>query len=273
MAVLSGGIGEQAPEGSPTRCPLHGFDDQVNDAGQVVGCLAPGPPGQAPLERQGAAGRHQRHPRSGQHFQPAWSPVRYPGLVGGKVARLGCGVEQGRHQFGPPVGVDGREVNLGVQRELTTGEPVDQVQLPQGPGAVQRSGVQPGHQLGDGFLPTGRWHRDLPHVEVEVKGGVRHPVGPVQPERHRCQAPAQPGHQLQAFRHELLHRGKGQRSLWPGLEYRDPADISGRGGCLGGQVAGVDGAQLFQRLAIPLHPIRAAQVRLPATIRGSPGRV
>ena len=70
-------------------------------------------------------------------------------------------------------------------------EPVDQVELPQRVGAVERARRDARDLLGELVVGAGRRERDLADVEVQVEVDVVDPVGVVEAERDLGEAPAQ----------------------------------------------------------------------------------
>ena len=97
---------------------------------------------------------------------------------------------------------------FGEHRHRSVLEPVDQVQLPQRPGAVERAGEDPRDLLGELLVGPGRRQGELADVEVEVEVAVVDPVGVVEPERHLGEAPAHRRQQRQPLGDHLLHVGE-----------------------------------------------------------------
>ena len=106
-------------------------------------------------------------------------------------------------------------VNLAHHRDSVAGEAVNQVQLPQRPGAVQRPGVDARHLLGQLSVGPRRRQGDLANVELEVEVRVVDPVGVVEVERHLRQPPPERRHEgeplgdqaLESWQRQLAVRG------------------------------------------------------------------
>jgi hypothetical protein len=75
-------------------------------------------------------------------------------------------------------------MHLGQHRHPALGEAVDQVQLPQRMGSIERPREDPRDRLGQLAVVARRRHRALTDVEVDVEVGVVDPVGVIEPERH-----------------------------------------------------------------------------------------
>ncbi len=152
--------------------------------------------GHGPERAHGLAG--EAHHAASEHLEVAGHALAVV-LVLGRVdlAPLGAGVEDGGEDLVPGDAVDGGVVHLVEQRHAPVLEPLDHVQLPQRPGAVQRPGVQARDGLAQlGLGARGRDGR-LAHVEIEVEVRVLDPVGLVEPERDVDQLPAEGRKQMQ----------------------------------------------------------------------------
>ena len=66
-------------------------------------------------------------------------------------------------------------VDFGDQREPVVGQPVDHVQLPQRPAAVEVAGLDPGGQLAQLGVAAGAREEAVPDVVADVKVGVVDP--------------------------------------------------------------------------------------------------
>jgi hypothetical protein len=109
---------------------------------------------------------------------------------GGEHASLRGGVEQDAEDFAARQAVDGGVVRFGEDRDAVALEAVDEVELPEWAGAVQRPGDDAGDLLGEHARIAGGRERQLADVEVEVEVGIVVPVGVVEPERDVDESPA-----------------------------------------------------------------------------------
>jgi hypothetical protein len=132
--------------------------------------------------------------------------------AGRKAAPLGRRVEQDTEDLGTRHAIDGGVVHLGEDRHPVAVEPVDEVELPQGAGAVQRPGDDARDLLGEHARIAGSWERQLADVELEVELGLVVPVGVVEPERHFDQSPVKRRQQVQASGHQVADRVVGELS-------------------------------------------------------------
>ena len=160
---------------------------------------------------------------------------------------LGLGVEQDAEDLGARGPVDGGVMELGQHRDATVAEAVDQVELPERMGAVQRAGDEPRDLLGQHPLVAGRGQRELADVEVEVEVRVVDPVGVVDPERHLGQAPAKRRQQVQPRGDQLGDRLERQLAAGRGglVVDRQGADVGVVAAVLDRQELGVDAGQLL----------------------------
>ncbi len=161
----------------------------------------------------------------------------------------------------PGEAVDGRVVDLGQHRHDAVLEPVDQIQLPQRPGAVERPGDDPRHLLGELLVGARRRQRELADVEVEVEVRVVDPVRVVEAERHLGQTPAHRRQQRQPLGEHLLDVGELELAARGGarIEDRDPADVPALARVLEREELGVEAGQLAhpqQSLMLMAWPAR-----------------
>ena len=98
-------------------------------------------------------------------------------------------------------------MNLREQPHASVLETVDQVELPQRLGAVERAREDPSDLLGELRIRGRRGQRQLAHVVLQVEVRVVDPVGVVEPERNLGEAPAQRGQQRQPVDQQVLEVG------------------------------------------------------------------
>src|SRR5204863_8931374 len=97
-------------------------------------------------------------------------------LLGGRdLASLGAQVEQGGQDLVARYAVDHRVVDLREEGDATALEPVDEVELPQRPAAVERAGEDASDGAGELAVVAGRRDGAVADVEVEVEVGVLDP--------------------------------------------------------------------------------------------------
>ena len=126
-----------------------------------------------------------------QQVDVARQRLGFPRRAGGRCRRVGVGVgEDVEHQLSGGA-VDGGVVVFGQQRPATAVQAVDDVDLPQRPGAVHRPADDPADLLGELVDHAGPGQMDFADVEVEVEVGVGHPVRMVESERHLDETAAQ----------------------------------------------------------------------------------
>ena len=182
-------------------------------------------------------------PGTGSHFH---------GGASSSVPAFRGEVEQGGEDVVPAHPVDGGVVDLGVDRDLAALEPVDQVQLPQRPPAVERPGVQPGRLLGELLVVTRGGQRQLADVELDVEIGVLDPVRLVDPERHLDQSPPERRQQVQAGLHHFGEVLEGERFRRRGrVEDADAADVPVDRRGLHGQEGRVESGELLHVVCLP----------------------
>src|SRR5450432_3857299 len=95
-------------------------------------------------------------------------------------------------------------MHLGHQRQATTFEAMDQVDLPERAAAIERSGEDASDLLLE--LRVGaRWdQRQFAHMEVDVEVRVVHPICVVEPEWNLSEPPFEDRNQRQALEDEFL---------------------------------------------------------------------
>jgi len=140
-------------------------------------------------------------------------------------------------------------VDLGQEGDLPAFEPMDQVELPERPGAVQRTAEDARHLVRQLLVAPRCGQSELPHVEVEVEVRVVDPVRVIQAERHLGEAPAEWGQQRQPLDDQLLDVVEvdlvARRGGW--IEHRDPRDMAGLPRRLHGQELRVKTRELSHR--------------------------
>ena len=100
-------------------------------------------------------------------------------------------------------------------------EPVDDVDLPQRPAAVERAAEHALHGLGELTVVARRGQRRLADVELEVEVRVLDPVRQVQAQRHRHEPPAQRREQVQARFQQRLDLGPAEHAARRGARVVD----------------------------------------------------
>ena len=176
-------------------------------------------------ERSARSGwRRQARQPAAEHLELAGDALgRCTARVGRRdLAPLGARVEQHAEDLVARHAVDDRVVDLGQQRHAAALQAVDQVELPQRAGAVQRPGEDPRDGLGQLAVVAGRRHRRVADVEVQVEVRVLDPVRVVEPERDLDQPPAERRQQVDALADEAadvghleLAAGRGRRGRRP----------------------------------------------------------
>src|SRR5204862_871722 len=117
-----------AAYGSTSRNPREGRD--LVDVGERPAAGAKRP--------NGVAG--QAHQPPAEHLEVAGLAIRLAEACVGSLAALGREVEDRSHDLRAGHAVDDRVVDLREHGHAPALEAVDQIDLPQGPGAVERSG-------------------------------------------------------------------------------------------------------------------------------------
>jgi hypothetical protein len=105
---------------------------------------------------------------------------------------------------------------------------VDQVELPQRAGAVERARDDPRGLLGELLVVAGGGECELADVEVEVEVLVVNPVRVVEPERDLDEAPAERRQQRQPLGDQRLDVRAGEGAVRPGrrVEEREAPDVA-----------------------------------------------
>ena len=240
--VVAAGAREHA------RQPRH--DREGVGAGEV---------GQVRQRRRQRAQRAQRLARHAE--QPAAEHLEVAGDALARLARrlrrqllaLGARVEQHAEDLVARHAVDHRVVQLGQHRHAAALEPLDQVQLPQRPRAVQRAREDPRDGLGQPAVVARRRHRALADVEVEVEGRVLDPVRQVDPERHLDQPPAERRQHVQPLGHHAADVADLERAARRGRRVVDgeAADVPVRARGLHPQELRVEARQLAHTSVLP----------------------
>ena len=114
-------------------------------------------------------------------------------------------VEQRRQHQRSGRTVDRGVVHLGERgRDAALVDAVDDVQLPQRPGPVERAAVDATDDLAELLRRARRRHGVVSHVEVEVEVGVLDPIRQVEAERHFDEPTPERRQQPEAIGDELL---------------------------------------------------------------------
>jgi hypothetical protein len=144
-------------------------------------------------------------------------------------------------------------VDLREQPEPAVRQAVDEVELPQGPRAVQRTGEDARDGLGEAAVVARRRDRALADVEVEVEVGVVDPVGQVDSERDVDEPAAQGREQVDALRDEPAEVGHLQPSPGRrgGIVDREHPNVAERPGGLDAEELGVERAELLHARFLP----------------------
>jgi hypothetical protein len=140
-------------------------------------------------------------------------------------------------------------VDLREQGLVPILEPMDQIQLPERPGTIERTRGDPRHLLGELLLRRARRKRQLPDVEVEVEVGIVEPVRIVEAERDLHQPPAQGRQQRQALLHQGADVLEGELAArrGRGVEDGQPGDMARLVRALERQKLRVEAGQLTHR--------------------------
>src|ERR1019366_9774672 len=86
------------------------------------------------------------------------------------------GFEHRGEDVAPGDTVDGGVMDLGVDRRSPAAQPGDEVELPQGAAAIQRTGVDAGHLIGQLRVTARGGQGKLADVELDVEVRVVDPV-------------------------------------------------------------------------------------------------
>ena len=150
-------------------------------------------------------------------------------------------------------------MNLREQPHASVLETVDQVELPQRLGAVERAREDPSDLLGELRIRGRRGQRQLAHVVLQVEVRVVDPVRVVEPERDLLQAPSEGLQQREPVRHQPLHIRQLESTIRPGarIQHRERAHMPGLARRLQRQELRVESCQLPQ--APSLGRLRAAR--------------
>jgi hypothetical protein len=187
---------------------------------------------------------------------------------GGQAAPLGRRVEQDAEDLGARHAIDGGMVHLGQDRHAVAVEAVDEVELPQWAGAIQRPGDDACDLLSEHAGIAGSGERQLADVELEVELGLVVPVGVVEAERHLDQSPVKRRQQVQASDHQVAHRVVGEPSArgGAGVIDSDRGDVAMGPAVLDGQELSVDAGELAHHAGTSSRDDAPASSRRPAFI-------
>ena len=165
--------------------------------------------------------------------------VRDPRLLR-QIPRPPVDVQDGGGHVDGADPVDHRVVGLVDQGDPAAGQPLDDVDLPQRPGAIQRAGDQPADQFVQLDVGARLRDRGTPDVVGDVEVLVVDPDRPGQPTRHEPHLLPVPGHQVQPRLDQVDDlRVLELRAVRVGLEDDDAADVHRCAGVLGVQERGV----------------------------------
>ena len=220
---------------------------QVDQVGQRGGDRTQGP---QRLVRQAAQA-------AAEHLQLTGRPLAAAVRRGRRdLPPLGARVEQDGEQLVARHAVHRRVVDLRQQRHAATLEPVDQVQLPQRPAAVQRAGEDAGHDLGQAVVVARRRDRGLADVEVEIEVRVLDPVGQVEAERNLGQAPLEHGQQVKPLADQAADVLCGKVAAGGGgrVVHRQASDMPVGPGVLHAQELGIQAGELAHGDILPVAP-------------------
>ncbi len=261
-----------ARQHAPGEAPDRGRPGQRADAGEHLE-VAQG-------RRHAARGaqrlaREVEHP-AGEHLGLRWMAVGIARLGRRDLAPLRALIEQHGEDLGARHAVDRRVVDLGHQRHVPALEPVDEVDLPERVGAVQRAREDAGDRLGDAVRRAGRRHGALADVEVDVEVGVLDPVRVIEVERDADQLPAERRQQVQPLAHQaadVLDRDLAARRRG-GVVDREPRHVAVGPRRLHGQELRVQARQLVHALLVSSRclPRRGFPARGPSRTGKAPVR-
>ena len=209
-----------------------------------------------PAQLAQASGRepHEAHRPRGQVGQcapedlgVAGHGLRTPFVLGTRHGiPVGGLVEHHREQLGPRRSVDGGVVDLGEDAEEPVGHPLDHIRLPERASAVERSSDDARHDLRQLVVASGRRHRRVADVEVEVEVGVLDPERVVQVEGHLDQPAPQRLEEVEAFGDHRLPRRKRLVGIVGGpFVDRQAGDMAELRRRLHVEEGGVEPAELF----------------------------
>jgi hypothetical protein len=195
--------------------------------------------------------RHGLEPAA-QHLEPPRNSLAVTALLGRArdLAALGGRVEERGEDLVAGHAVGRRVVELREQAEVPVAQAVEQVELPQRPGAVEGARADPRDRLGDLALVAGRRDRRLAHVVLDVEVGVLDPVGQVEVERDLDEPPAKRRNEVQPLLHAAPQVLDGHRPAGGGRRVVDPehADVAERPRRLDPQEVRVEARQLVHDL-------------------------
>ncbi len=181
--------------------------------------------GPGPLE--GVGDRSQRETQRGR-------PTAGLPLVVAQVRGLGGGVEQDLTDVHGLAAVHQDLVALGEDRDTTPLEPLDEVDLPQRPAAVERARGDPRDQLAQLVVVARARQRGAAYVVADLEVRVVDPHGVGEPARHRLQPLAVAGHEGDPVGDQLHEAGVVEARV-SGLEDLHRGVVHRRRGGLGGQ--------------------------------------
>ncbi len=235
-----------------------------------------------PRHRSTSLGRGSRRPPRVVAGRPLRGPSR-PGLRPGVTAGpahlagahrsseqrmrpgLGREVEERRQHLRTRHPVDDRVVHFRHQGQVPVGKPLDHMELPQGPLAVERPRGDVSHQLGQLVETTGFGQAHPAHVVVDVEVGIVDHRRVLQPERHLHDPLAEGRDQVQAVGHHVADPPEINPSVDPGrVEDQRSEDVEVDGGRLEREKGPVEAGQ-------PLHPYRPVEPKpsRPRSLAGS----
>jgi hypothetical protein len=107
-------------------------------------------------------------------------------------------------------------MDLRERGDIALRQSMDHVQLPQRPGAVQRTGEDARDLLGELLVAARRGKRELADVKVQVEVPVVHPVRVVESERDLGELPPERRQERQAFLQQPLHGARVEGPAWRG---------------------------------------------------------
>ena len=161
--------------------PAQGGPDAAGDLGRARW--------RAPAARRRAAGRRWAAAAGSSRARAAAT-----GIGSGEVSNSTVAMST------PGDAVDERVMGLGEHREAVLGQPLDQPQLPQRPGAVEGLREDASGQPLELLLAAGARQRGVAHVEADVEVGVVDPHRAALVERHEGQPLAVARDEVQAGR-------------------------------------------------------------------------